>query len=102
MAKPKTKNTKNSRRASVPNASKDQAYEALSAFNRDVEQVLADLERLGALGILPEREQRRFLKICRATLRETRAWTNFDRCPPPAGRTGLGAFARIRQREDAR
>jgi hypothetical protein len=29
-------------------ASKTLAYEALAAFNRDVEQVLADLERLGA------------------------------------------------------
>ena len=40
--------------------------------------MLADLERLGALGLLPEREQRRFLMVCRATLEETRAWTNFE------------------------
>jgi len=81
-----------------------QAYEALAAFNRDVDQVLADLERLGALGLLPEREQYRFLKVCRATLEETRAWANFEWTDVLRQKEELDwfRFARIRQREDAR
>jgi hypothetical protein len=79
VPKSQRKNAERVQRAGVPHdASNTQAYEALAAFNRDVEQVLADLERLGALGVLPKREQHRFLKACRATLEETRAWTNFE------------------------
>jgi hypothetical protein len=49
VAKPKRKNTETVRHVGAPlGASKTLAYEALAAFNRDVEQVLADLERLGA------------------------------------------------------
>jgi hypothetical protein len=102
MAKPKRKNTTSSCHAgSSHNASKT-AYEALAAFNRDVEEVLADLERLGALGLLPEREQRRFLKVCRATLEETRAWTNFEWVDVLRQREERewARFARIRQREE--
>jgi len=75
VAKPKTKNKKISLHADHLNV---EAYQALAAFNRDVDLVLEDLERLGALGLLPQRWQRQFLKVCRATLEETRAWTNFE------------------------
>lgn len=80
------------------------AYEALAAFNRDVEQVLMDLKRLGALGLLPEREQRRCLKAGRATLEETRAWINFEWTDVLREREEREwvRFARVRQREDAR
>jgi hypothetical protein len=79
VAKPKTKNTRNSDHADSPKGyGKAQAYEALAIFNRDVERVLEDLERLEALGLLPQRWQRRFLRVWRATLEETRAWTNFE------------------------
>jgi hypothetical protein len=59
------------------NASTLPAYEVLATLNRDMEQVLLDLERLGASDILPHRWQRKFWKVCRATLEETRAWANF-------------------------
>ena len=79
VPKPKKKNTRISHRAdSAKSYRKAQAYEALAVFNRDVEWVLEDLERLEALGLLPQRWQRRFLKVWRATLEETRAWTNFE------------------------
>ena len=53
-------------------------YEALATLNRDFEQVLGDLERLGELRLFPQRWQREFLKTWRATLEETRAWANFE------------------------
>ena len=53
-------------------------YEALATLNRHFEQVLWDLEQLRALGLFPDRLQRKFLKACRATLEETRAWANFE------------------------
>jgi hypothetical protein len=105
VAKPKRKNAESVHHVGVPrDASKTLAYEALAAFNRDVEQVLADLERLGALGLLPEREQHRFLKVCRATLEETRAWANFEwtNVLRQQEEREWARFARIRQREDAR
>lgn len=105
MAKSKRKNTETVRHVGAPlGASKTRAYEALAAFNRDVEQVLADLERLGALGLLPEPEQRRFLRVCRATLEETRAWANFEWTDVlrQQEEREWTRFARMRQREDAR
>jgi hypothetical protein len=105
VAKPKRKTVERVQRAGVPrHASKAQAYEALAAFNRDLDQVLADLERLGALGLLPERELRRFLKGCRATLEETRAWSNFEWTDVlrQQEEREWARFARIRQHEDAR
>jgi hypothetical protein len=53
-------------------------YEALAALNRDFEQVLVDLERLGAVGAFPDRWHRPFLEAWRLTLEETRAWVNFE------------------------
>jgi len=105
VAKPKRKNAERVQPAGVPqDASKTQAYEALAAFNRDVGQVLADLERLGAFHVLREREQRRCLKVGRATLEETRAWINFEWTDVLHEREEREwvRFARIRQREDAR
>ena len=75
MAKPKTKNKKISRHA---DRSKAKAYAALAAFNRDIDLLLEDLERLGSLGLLLHRGERQFFRVCRATLEETRAWTNFE------------------------
>jgi hypothetical protein len=53
-------------------------YGALADFNRHFEDVLLDLERLAALCLLPKRPQPPFLKACRITLEETRAWVNFE------------------------
>jgi hypothetical protein len=102
VAKAKRKNTHNSRPAGFPKNAKVQAYEALATFNRDFEQVLADLEQLGALGLLPERWERQFLKLCRATLEETRAWTNFELVEVLHHREEREwvRFARIRQRAE--
>ena len=75
----KRKNSKNSPTAGFPKpVPKVLIYEALSTLNRDFEQVLGDLERLGELRLFPRRWQRKFLKTWRATLEETRAWANFE------------------------
>jgi len=77
VAKPS--NAKNPPHAAFPrNAPKAKAYEALAALNRDIEQVLGDLDRLEAQRLFPRRWQRKFLKAWRATLEETRAWANFE------------------------
>jgi hypothetical protein len=54
------------------------AYEALAALNLHFELVLADLEKLAALELFPGAVGRHALRCCRATLEETRAWTNFE------------------------
>jgi hypothetical protein len=46
--------------------------------NRNFEQALQDLERLATLDLFTDRWQRRAFKACRATMEETRAWTNFE------------------------
>lgn len=99
MAKLRTKNKKISPQTDHPNTP---AYEALAAFNRDVDQVLADLERLSALCLLPARWGHQFFRICRAALEETRAWTNFEFIDV-VGQNEERAwvrFARIRQRAE--
>ncbi len=79
MAKTRTKNSNRPTHSAFPqNAPKAQAYEALATLNRDFEQVLGDLDRLGAQRLFPHRWQRKFLKAWRATLEETRAWANFE------------------------
>jgi hypothetical protein len=54
------------------------AYETLSALNQYVEQVLQNLERLRQLGLFETPFRRQSLKACRATIKETRAWINFE------------------------
>jgi hypothetical protein len=79
VVKSKKPNTKGAAyRAGSENAPKILVYEALASLNRDVEQVLRDLDRLGELRIFPHRWQRKFFKTWRATLEETRAWANFE------------------------
>ena len=75
-------------------------YDALATLNRDFEQVVADLERLQGLPIFPRRWQLQFLKVWRATLEETPSLGQFrgGRSPPSKGGTGMGSFARLRQR----
>jgi hypothetical protein len=53
-------------------------YGALSDLNRNVEQVLLDLERLKTVGLFRNRFQRESLATCQATIEETRAWLNFE------------------------
>ena len=105
MAKPKRQNTQKSpRTAGFPkDAPQLLVYEALAAFNRSFENILLDLERLGALSLFPRRWQRKFLKASRATLEATRAWTNFEWTDVlrQQEERAWARFARIRQREDA-
>jgi hypothetical protein len=79
VAKPKRPNARNSLQHGFPkNAPNVLVYDALATWNRNVEQVLEDLQRLEALRLFPRRWQRKFLKEWRATLEGTRAWANFE------------------------
>jgi hypothetical protein len=103
VPKPKRQNTPQTPRAGLPKiVPKAVVYDALAKFNRDVEQVLLDLERLGTLGLFPRRWQRKFLKTCRATLEETRAWANFELLEVLHAREEQEwvHFARLRQRAE--
>ena len=100
MAKPKRQNPQNSLRAGFPNdIPKAGVYAALAGLNLDFEKLLVELERLGELGLFPRRWQRKFLKACRATLEETRAWTNFEVLHQVEEGDWV-RFARIRQRAE--
>jgi len=50
-------------------------YETLFALNRDIEQVVAHLERLQELGMF---QQQDFGDIFPAIIQETRAWANME------------------------
>jgi hypothetical protein len=78
---PKHKRQKSNHRAleAFPkNAPRVLVYGALATLNRDLEQVLDDLERLEALRLFPRDWQRKSLKVWRAGFEETRAWINFE------------------------
>ena len=96
----------NKNRPTVVGFSKDApkplVYEALADLNRHFEQVLADLERLRALGLFPHRFGRQFLKACQATLAETRAWANFEVVETLHQREerDWARFGRLRQKEE--
>ena len=64
--------------------------------------MLWDLERLRALGLFPDRLQRRFLKACRVTVEETRAWANFELVEMLHAREerDWARFGRLRQRRE--
>ena len=103
MAQPKRQKPQNSPYAGFPkHVPKLLVYEALAAFNRDFEQTLLDLERLAALRLFPHRGQRQFLKACRATLQEARAWTNFEliEALQQKEQEEWVHFARLRQRAE--
>jgi hypothetical protein len=68
--------TTDSKRNPLPD--KTAVYGALSDLNRNVEQVLLDLERLKAVGMCRSRFQRESMATCQATIEETRAWINFE------------------------
>jgi hypothetical protein len=53
-------------------------YEALSTLNQNFEKVLLGLERLKDLGLFRDRFPREFLKTCRTTIEEMRAWANLE------------------------
>ena len=66
-------------RAAFPeNPPKVLIYDAIATWNRDLEQVLDDLQRFEALRLFPHRWQRKFLKQWQAILSETRAWVSFE------------------------
>lgn len=54
------------------------AYEALSAFNQHCDQVLLRLKEFNMLGAFQGRFQRDSLNFAEATLKELRAWINFE------------------------
>jgi hypothetical protein len=79
VAKSKKRNSKTSKRATLPeNPPKTLVYEALATWNRDFELVLEDLRRLEALQLFPRRWRRQFLKEWRAALGEIRVWVSFE------------------------
>ena len=53
-------------------------YEALFNLNQEFEQVLETLERLERLSLFRPRLRREFVRACRVTVEETRAWANFE------------------------
>ena len=57
---------------------KDLPYEALFTLNQQFDQVLETLERLSRLPLFRHRLRRRFIRACEATVKETRAWANFE------------------------
>jgi hypothetical protein len=57
---------------------KEAAYGTLCLINQSFEGVLADLDILERLTLFHGRFQREFIKACRVTVEETRAWANFE------------------------
>jgi hypothetical protein len=53
-------------------------YEALFTLNQEFEQVLETLEGLEPLKTFRPRLRREFIRACRVTVEETRAWANFE------------------------
>jgi hypothetical protein len=68
--------TNDSKRNTLPD--KTAVYATLSDLNRNLEQVLLDLERLKTVGLFRSRFRRESLVTCRASLEEIRAWINFE------------------------
>lgn len=53
-------------------------YETIANLNRGFEQVLDDVERLKGFGVFRGEFRGLFVKTCRLTLEEMRAWANFE------------------------
>jgi hypothetical protein len=53
-------------------------YETLFALNHNFDDILVRVDRLRDLGLFRNRFQRQSIAICQATLKETRAWFNFE------------------------
>ncbi len=53
-------------------------YKALFALSRNFDEILVRVDRLRNLGLFRSRFQRQSIAICQATLKETRAWFNFE------------------------
>jgi hypothetical protein len=53
-------------------------YEMLFALNHNFDEILVRVDRLRDLGHFRNRFQRQSIAICQATLKETRAWFNFE------------------------
>jgi hypothetical protein len=54
------------------------AYSLLFEINQSFEGVLIDLTNISQRGLFRGRFQRDFVKACRVTVEETRAWANFE------------------------
>ncbi len=74
------KKTAGSRRKRAPrDSAKNLAiYEALVALNHNFEEILVGVDRLHDLDLFRNRFQRQSIAISQATLKETRAWFNFE------------------------
>jgi len=74
------KKTAGSRRKQAPrDSAKNLAiYEAFVALNYNFDEILVGVDRLRDVGLFRNRFQRQSIAICQATLRETRAWFNFE------------------------
>jgi hypothetical protein len=53
-------------------------YETLFALNHNFDDILVRVDRLRDLGLFRNRFQRQSIAICQATLKESRAWFNFE------------------------
>jgi hypothetical protein len=53
-------------------------YDTLFALNHNFDDILVRVDRLRDLGLFRDRFQRQLIAICQATLKETRAWFNFE------------------------
>ena len=53
-------------------------FETIAALNRGFEQVLAEFERLLQIDLFRQQFSRFFVKLVPLTLKETRAWANFE------------------------
>ncbi len=73
--------------------------ETLATFNRGFQQVLADLDQLNQTRLFAGRFRRRFFATCSATLREMRAWANWEMAEILAERSEAESvrFGRLRR-----
>jgi hypothetical protein len=73
-------------------------YEELFTLNHNFDEILVRVDRLRDLGLFRNRFQRQSIAICQATLKETRAWFNFEILQILEDREerGLAYFGRIR------
>jgi len=77
-------------------------YENLFALNHDFDEILGRVNRLHNLSLFRNRFQRQSIAICRATLKESRAWLKFEIFQILENREerGLAYFGRIRHDQE--
>jgi len=79
-----------------------EVHRTAARINRGMEQALTGLAHLDRLGLL--RDKREFLKACRLTLEEMRAWANYEISEAVMDRAEKDwvRFGRLRHRRERR